>query len=69
MDSNFNTMAARLDLFDSDVDPWSIARIQFYGTIRDENGFRTQWFPAARCQDVYAEEMKNFELYQIEFAD
>ena len=69
MDFNYNTMAARLDLFDSDIDPWSIARIQFYATIRDENGFRTQWFPAARCRDVYAEEMENVEIYQIEFGE
>ena len=69
IDTNYTTLAAKLDLWDHDVTAWEVARIGFYRTRRNENDFSFTFLPAARCSDIYAEEIETDEFFRTEFSN
>lgn len=65
LDTEYTTLAVQVyfaagpDGSVVDLDPESIARIQFYQTVKTPENLTTSWIGAARCKDIYANEMIN----------
>lgn len=75
LDTEFTTLAAQVyfapspDGSVSPIDPETIARVQFFQTVRTPDSFEFKWIGAARCKDIYAREMKDDAFYKTEFHD
>ena len=70
IDTDFTTLAAQLTNFGSLTDVDKLARIQFYTTERySQTNFTFKFLPAARCKDIYAEEISFVKFYEEEFSD
>ena len=71
MDTEGTTIAARLDISKSGVDPESIARIMFYETNRSDGDDNVSYdfVNAKRCMDVYADQIETDKFFAEEFSD
>jgi len=67
-----STLAAKMVVFDGSSDPETLARIQFFQTDRpDVDNFSFNFVKAARCKDVYADEIAadKDSIFALEFSN